>query len=115
MFAAYIDLLSCRRLSGPARIYGLDAAVWNGGMKRHYSPQIDRDLVSALYHEAKARGIPMTRLANRLLQAALCYEGVERENAARKISRLPRNARCGSGSAKPSTLRLKKPQGPIWG
>lgn len=38
---------------------------------RHYSPSIDRFLVCALYHEAKARRIPMTRLVNELLRKAL--------------------------------------------
>jgi hypothetical protein len=38
---------------------------------RWYSPQLDRFLVSALYHEARRRKVPMTRLANRLLESAL--------------------------------------------
>ena len=40
-------------------------------MKRYYSPQLDRDLVRALYYEARFRGIPMTRLASQLLWEAL--------------------------------------------
>jgi hypothetical protein len=36
---------------------------------RLYSPQIPRDLVSRLYFKAKAEGIPMTRLASRLIEA----------------------------------------------
>ena len=36
-----------------------------------YSPQLRRDLVSRLYHRAKAEGMPMTRLANRLIDDAL--------------------------------------------
>jgi len=36
-----------------------------------YSPQIPRDLVSRLYVKAKAEGIPMTRLASRLIEEAL--------------------------------------------
>ena len=40
---------------------------------RHYSPQLDRPLISALYHAAKARRIPMTRLASSLVR-----EGLER-------------------------------------
>ena len=36
-----------------------------------YSPQLRRDLVSSLYHRAKAEGMPMTRLANRLIDEAL--------------------------------------------
>ncbi len=38
---------------------------------QHYSPQISRLLVSALYHEAKRRKIPMTRLTDDLLQQSL--------------------------------------------
>jgi hypothetical protein len=38
---------------------------------KHYSPEIKRFLVSALYHEAKARGVPMTVLTNELLTASL--------------------------------------------
>ncbi|MDQ6626425.1 MAG: hypothetical protein M3Y69_09875 [Verrucomicrobiota bacterium] len=49
-------------------------------MKRHYySPQLDRELITVLYHEAKARRLPMTRLVNQLLRAALRYEGVPDE------------------------------------
>ncbi|MCH7225096.1 hypothetical protein [Haloferula sp. A504] len=38
---------------------------------RSYSPRIERDLVSALYHEAKHRRIPMTKLVDDLLRPAL--------------------------------------------
>jgi len=38
---------------------------------KHYSPEIRRFLVSALYHEAKARRIRMTTLTNQLLADAL--------------------------------------------
>ncbi len=41
----------------------------------HYSPAIDAFLVSALYHEARRRGVPMTKLADELLKGAL--EGTE--------------------------------------
>ena len=37
----------------------------------HYSPVIQRDLVGLLYHEAKARSIPMTKLVDELLRHAL--------------------------------------------
>lgn len=40
---------------------------------RHYSPQISRVLVCALYHEAKRRRQPMTLLVDRLLTTA--FEG----------------------------------------
>ena len=38
---------------------------------RHYSPQLSRFLVSVLYHQAKHRKIPMTKLTDELLQNAL--------------------------------------------
>jgi hypothetical protein len=38
---------------------------------RHYSPAISRFLVSALYHESKARKIPMTKLTDDLLRQGL--------------------------------------------
>ena len=41
----------------------------------HYSPAIDQFLVSAIYHEARRRGVPMTQLTNELLKGAL--EGSE--------------------------------------
>jgi hypothetical protein len=47
-------------------------------MKRYYSPQIDRDLVSKLYYEAQARHMPMTKLASDLIRAALRHESVQR-------------------------------------
>lgn len=37
----------------------------------HYSPRISRFLVSVLYHEARRRGIPMTKLTNELLRQQL--------------------------------------------
>ena len=40
---------------------------------RYYSPRLERTLISALYHAAKARRIPMTRLASSLVR-----EGLER-------------------------------------
>ena len=40
-----------------------------------YSPAIDPFLVSALYHEARRRGVPMTKLADELLKGSL--EGTE--------------------------------------
>ena len=40
---------------------------------RYYTPRLERPLISALYHAAKARRIPMTRLASSLVR-----EGLER-------------------------------------
>ena len=42
---------------------------------RHYSPQLDRDLVASLYHAAKAQRIPMTRLASLLVRDGLARLG----------------------------------------
>ncbi len=39
--------------------------------QKHYTPPLSRFNVCALYHEAKQRGIPMTRLANDLIEAGL--------------------------------------------
>ena len=36
-----------------------------------YSPGLSREVVGKLYHRAKIEGIPMTRLADRLIQKAL--------------------------------------------
>jgi hypothetical protein len=37
----------------------------------HYTPPLSPFNVCALHHEAKARGIPMTQLANNLVEAGL--------------------------------------------
>ena len=39
-----------------------------------YSPKISPDLIPVLYHEAKSRRIPMTRLVNRLLSDSLASQ-----------------------------------------
>ena len=39
----------------------------------YYSPRLERPLITALYHAAKARRIPMTRFASSLVR-----EGLER-------------------------------------
>jgi hypothetical protein len=38
---------------------------------KHYSPAVNRFLVSVLYHEAKGRKVPMTVLTNQILQDGL--------------------------------------------
>lgn len=43
---------------------------------RWYSPQLSREIVRRLYHRAKIERVPMTRLANRLIQQALDTEQV---------------------------------------
>ena len=41
---------------------------------RWYSPRLSREIVSQLYHKAKAEGIPMTMLVNRIVGKALDAE-----------------------------------------
>jgi len=53
---------------------------------KHYSPEIRRFLVSVLYHEAKGKGIPMTILANQVLQDGL--KGTEGWRKAEESMRL---------------------------
>jgi len=38
---------------------------------KFYSPRLDRDLISPLYHAAKSLRIPMTRLASTLIREGL--------------------------------------------
>ena len=38
---------------------------------KHYSPRLDRALITKLYHEAKSQGVPMTVLTNRLVAEGL--------------------------------------------
>jgi hypothetical protein len=38
---------------------------------RWYSPQLSRELVTLLYHQARAERIPMTKLANTIIEQAL--------------------------------------------
>ena len=57
---------------------------------RHYTPLLDPFLVKALYHEASQRDIPMTRLANQIVQQALAggpgWKQAEQEVAALRES-----------------------------
>jgi hypothetical protein len=39
--------------------------------KKWYSPRLRRALVTKLYFRAKAEGVPMTRLTNRLVEEGL--------------------------------------------
>jgi len=42
---------------------------------RYYSPQLERDLITSLYHTAKSRRVPMTRLASMLVRDGLARMG----------------------------------------
>ena len=39
--------------------------------QKWYSPQLSREVVSRLYHRAKSERVPMTVLANQLVEKAL--------------------------------------------
>ena len=58
----------------------------------YYSPRISRFLVSALYHEAKRRQIPMTKLADELITRQL--DGTEGLRTAQEsiIAETPTNS-----------------------
>lgn len=64
---------------------------------RHYSPEIDRFLVSCLYHEARERRMPMTRLVDELLRNALTgspgWKQAEIQRSVRERSRQDRPMR----------------------
>ncbi len=40
-------------------------------LARYYSPRLERDLISRLYHQAKSERVPMTALASRLVREGL--------------------------------------------
>lgn len=46
---------------------------------KHYSPQLDRELVRLRYFQAKALKNPMTKLANELISSALQFRTVPRQ------------------------------------
>ena len=54
-----------------------------------YSPQLRRDLVSRLYHRARAEKLPMTRLANRLIDDALERLSAADSTAALRVAEEP--------------------------
>lgn len=50
-----------------------------------YSPKICESLISPLYHQAKARGIPMTRLVNEILSEHLSLELATDDKCAEEV------------------------------
>lgn len=56
---------------------------------RHYSPQISRFIVSVLYHGAKARKVPMTKLIDQLLRQSLVNSEGWRQVESLKIAESP--------------------------
>jgi hypothetical protein len=45
----------------------------------YYSPRLDRDLISSLYHAAKARRLPMTKLTSALVREGLARLSADNE------------------------------------
>ena len=51
-----------------------------------YSPQLRRDLVTRLYFRAQAERIPMTRLADRLIEDALSRAAMVHEEFTSRVA-----------------------------
>jgi hypothetical protein len=64
---------------------------------RHYVPAIGRFLVKVIHHEAKSRGVPMTRLVDSLLGEALRGTESWRVAEAETAAELAGRQRDGSG------------------
>jgi hypothetical protein len=56
--------------------------------QKHYTPPLSRFIVCALHHEAKQRKIPMTRLANELIESGLKDSAGWKEAQAQEAMRL---------------------------
>lgn len=56
-----------------------------------YSPQLRRDLVTKLYFRAKAEGVPMTRLVNRLVEESLERSAKAYANITPRVAEEPQN------------------------
>jgi hypothetical protein len=54
-----------------------------------YSPQLRRDLVTRLYFRARAEGIPMTRLADRLIDEALARPAIVHDKFTARVAEEP--------------------------
>jgi hypothetical protein len=57
-----------------------------------YSPRLRRDLVTRLYFRAEAERIPMTRLADRLIEEALARPAVVHEEFTSRLAEEPPKA-----------------------
>lgn len=57
-----------------------------------YSPQIRRDLVKKLYFRAKAEGIPMTKLTDRLIEHGLNVGAQPYEEITTRVAEEPHQA-----------------------
>jgi hypothetical protein len=60
-------------------------------MTKWYSPQLARETVRRLYFKAKADRIPMTVLANRIMEKALDTEQVVEPNAQQRAGKISGN------------------------
>ena len=59
---------------------------------KRYSPQLRRDLVTRLYFRARAEEIPMTRLADRLIDEALARPAIVYGEPTARVSEEPQPA-----------------------
>ena len=59
---------------------------------KRYSPQLRRDLVTRLYFRARAEEIPMTRLADRLIDEALARPAIVHAEFTARIAEQPPTA-----------------------
>ena len=57
-----------------------------------YSPQLRRDLVTRLYFRAQAERVPMTRLADRLIDEALSRTAIVHEEFTTRVAEEPPKA-----------------------
>ena len=55
----------------------------------YYSPRLDRDLISPLYHTAKRCRVPMTKLASALVAEGLARLSERDENESAVIREAP--------------------------
>ncbi len=63
---------------------------------RYYTPRLDRDLIGPLYHTAKSRRVPMTRLASALVREGLArLAGSDAEKSATVREEPPASDPCG--------------------
>jgi hypothetical protein len=78
---------------GPVALKMSASATW-------YSPQLSGEIVSRLYHRAKIEGVPMTVLANRIMEKALDTERVivGRPNAQQNALNQQRSRHAETGS-----------------
>ena len=56
-----------------------------------YSPQLRRDLVKRLYFRAKAEGMPMTRLVDRLIEEALARPAIVHGEFTARVAEEPQS------------------------